>query len=63
MGKCLKVFKKLFSSLFVNPEAYIELIKLISEKKGGVGRIWLESKSCVHDKIFIDHYCKGLNSG
>jgi len=19
--------------------------------------------NCVHDKIFIDHYCKGLNSG
>jgi len=38
-------FKKLFSSLFVNPDAYIELIKLISEKKGGVERAWLESKS------------------
>lgn len=38
-------FKKLFISLFRSASAYIELIKIISEKKDGVSRAYLESKA------------------
>ena len=38
-------FSKLFSSLFNDAEAYIELIKLISQKKGGLSRAEIESQS------------------
>lgn len=38
-------FGKLFDSLFVEADAYVELIKLIAEKKEGLSRIVLKEKS------------------
>lgn len=38
-------FQKLFSSLFKNADAYIELIEIISQKKEGISRRALESLS------------------
>lgn len=38
-------FKKLFDSLFVDAEAYIELIKLIAQRKEGISRSTLELQS------------------
>lgn len=38
-------FKKLFDSLFVDAEAYVELIQLIAQRKEGVSRATLESQS------------------
>ncbi len=38
-------FKKLFSSLFKNANAYIELVELIARKKEGISRTELESSS------------------
>jgi len=37
-------FKKLFSSLFNKADAYIELIKLVAEKKSGITRAEIEEK-------------------
>lgn len=44
-GQLLHEFEKLFSSLFEKAETYIELVKIIAEKRSGMTRKELENKT------------------